>query len=112
MNMFLWFAVVMVLALVLGRTFWVYRGSRSWPTADGTIRRLDVESRRGADGHYSRAIFTYEFQDLEGRRNSSTWDKNFSTEQDARDFAARELPIGKQVLVRFDPNDRPTSLDL
>lgn len=127
-RILLWLIPVMVIAVVLGRTIWAFRGSRNWPTADGTITRLDVQRRQDADGHYSCATFTYEFQDSEGRRNSSTWNKNFSTEQDARDFAAREMPLGKQVLVRFNPedpsvndleldsfaytDDRPTSLGL
>ena len=127
-RILLWLIPVMVIVVVLGRTIWAFRGSRNWPTADGTITRLDVQRRQDADGHYSCATFTYEFQDSEGRRNSSTWNKNFSTEQDARDFAAREMPLGKQVLVRFNPedpsvndleldsfaytDDRPTSLGL
>jgi hypothetical protein len=72
--------------------------------------------------------FYLQFEDLNGNGNSGTWSKNFSTEQDARDFASRELPVGKQVSVRFKPkdasvnsleldswtytNDRPTSLNL
>src|ERR1700753_228026 len=127
-RILLWLIPVTMIVVVLGRTLWAFRGSRSWPTADGTITLLDLQPKREADGHYICAIFTYEFQDLEGRRNCSTWDKNFSNEQDARDFAARELPFGKQVLVRFNPkdptvnnleldsfiytDDRPISLDL
>jgi len=123
-----WVIPGVVIAIVLARTLWVFRGSSNWPTADGTITRLDVQRKRAADGHYSCAIFTYEFQDIEGHKNSSTWYKNFSTEEDARDFAAREMPVGKKVLVRFNPkdpsvsnleldsfaytNDRPTSLNL
>jgi hypothetical protein len=124
----LWLIPVLVIGVVLGRTLWAFRGSRNWPTADGTITRVDVQRKQDADGHYMCATFTYEFQDVEGRRNSSTWSKNFSTEDDARDFARRELPLGKQVVVRFNPkdpavneleldsfaytNDRPTSLNL
>jgi hypothetical protein len=127
-RMLLWAIPVMVIALVLGRTLWVFRGSRNWPTADGTITCLEVQRVQRADGHYSCATFTYGFLDLQGHKNSSTWYKNFSTEVDARDIAALELPVGKQVQVRFNPkdpavneleldsfaytNDRPTSLDL
>ena len=112
-------------------TLWVYRGSRDWPTADGTITGLDVQRKRDAGidgGHYICAVFTYEFDDLEGNRKTGTWYKNFSTEPAARDFGGRELPIGKEVLVRFNPkdpaindleldsstytDDRPTSLGL
>lgn len=127
----LWLVPVLVLAVALGRTLWVYRGSKDWPVADGTIDRIDIERIQGAvsdGGHYFRAVFTYSFEDSTGKRNSGTWSKNFSTEEDSRDFAARELPIGKQVSVRFNPkdpgvnnleldsfaytNDRPTSLNL
>jgi hypothetical protein len=130
-HIFLWLIPVVMIAIVFGRTLWVYRGSNNWPTADGTITHLDVQRKQDAGidgGHYTCATFTYEFQDLQGQRQSGTWYKNFSTDSDARDFAARELPLGKQVLVRFnskDPgindleldssictNDRPTSLSL
>ena len=124
----LWLIPAVGIAVVLGRTLWAFRGSSNWPTADGTIVHLDLQRRQDSGGHHTCAIFTYEFQDLEGCRNSSTWGKNFSTDEDARDFAAREMPIGKQVVVRFNPkdsnvnnleldsfaytNDRPMSLGL
>ena len=130
-HTFLWFALVLVIIAVLFRTLWVYRGSRDWPAADGTITGLDVQRKQGSGidgGHYIRAVFTYEFDDLEDNRKTGSWYKNFSTEPAARDFAARELPLGKKVLVRFNPNDpaindleldsstytddRPTSLGL
>jgi hypothetical protein len=113
-HMFFWLAPVLVIAIVLGRTLWVYLGSRSWPTVDGTITCLDVQRKRGGDidgGHYICAIFTYEFRDLGGHRTTGTWYKNFSTEPNARDFAARELPVGKQVVVRFNPKN-PSINDL
>jgi len=114
--------------IALGRTIWAYRGSANWPTIEGTITGLDVQQRMDGDGRYSRATFTYEFQDCEGRQNSGTWHKNFSTHKAAKEFATRELAIGKQVIVRFNPknpaindleldaftytDDRPTSLGL
>ena len=61
---------------------------------------LDVQQRRDNDGRYSYATFTYELQDSEGRRKSGTWHKNFSTDE-----ATRELPIGKHVIVRFNPKN-------
>ena len=130
-HAFLWLAAVLVVAFVPGRTLWVYRGSGNWPTADGAIASLDVQRKQDAGidgGHYICATFTYEFHDLEGNRKTGNWYKNFPTEADARDFAARELPTGKQVLIRFNPkdpgisdleldsstytDDRPTSLGL
>jgi len=126
-----WLTLLLAIAVVIGRTLWVYRGSSNWPTADGTITRLDVERRQNASidgGHYFRATFTYEFQDTQGQRVSGTWGKNFTTESDARDFAERELPVGKPVVARFNPkdpslndleldswiytNDRPTTLNI
>jgi hypothetical protein len=44
---FLWLAAL-VIALVLGRTLWVYRGSGNWPTADGAITSLDVQRKQGS----------------------------------------------------------------
>jgi hypothetical protein len=127
-HVIVWLALLVVAVIALGRTIWAYRGSGNWPMVEGTITGLDVQQRRGADGRYSYATFTYEFQDCEGRQKSGTWHKNFSTDEAAKDFATRELPIGKQVIVRFNPknpavndleldaftytDDRPTSLGL
>ncbi|HZQ97148.1 MAG TPA: DUF3592 domain-containing protein [Candidatus Sulfotelmatobacter sp.] len=123
-----WPAVAVAVAAVIARGFWLYRASLTWPTADGSITRVDIERRRDTSGPYVRATFTYEFLDPNGLRLSGTWYKNFSSEQEARDFAARELPVGKPVVVRFSPrnpalndleldswtytNDRPTSLNI
>ncbi|MGE5052980.1 MAG: hypothetical protein ACM3WP_02355 [Acidobacteriota bacterium] len=93
-----WLAPAAAIVAVIGRALWLYRGSLTWPTADGSITRLDIERKRGASGtggHYFCATFTYEFLDPNGRRLSGTWYKNFSSELEARDFAARELPAGK-----------------
>ena len=127
-QLIVWGTLGVVAVIALGRTMWVYRGSASWPIAEGTITGLDVQRRRDGEGQYCCATFTYEFQDCEGRQKSGTWHKNFSNDEGARDFARRELPIGKQVMVRFDPknsaindleldaftytDDRPTSLGL
>lgn len=124
-----WWSLALAGAAVIARGFWLYRASLSWPAADGVITRLDVERRNDAGGgHYFCATFSYEFEDPGGERRSGTWYKNFSSEEEARDFAARELPVGKVVVVRFNPkkpsdhdleldawaytNDRPTSLNL
>ena len=120
-----------VVVAVIARGFWLYRASLTWPTAEGAITRLDIERRESAStggGHYFRATFTYDFLDPNGRRLCGTWCKNFSTEPEVRDFAARELPVGKPVVVRFNPknpafndleldswtytDDRPTSLNI
>lgn len=92
----------------IARGFWIYRKSLTWPTADGEITRLDIERRSAGDGHYFRATFSYDFRDAGGARQHGTWSKNFSSDQDAQEFAARELPIGKRVIVRFDPR-KPVS---
>ena len=126
-----WLALAIATIAVVARGFWLYRASLTWPAADGKITHLDVEKKRDPavhGGHYFCATFTYEFQDSSGRRLYGTWYKNFSAELEARDFATRELPVGKQVVVRFNPknpafndleldswtytNDRPTSLDI
>ena len=127
-QMLLWPALALATVALIARGFWLYRASLTWPTADGAITRLDIERKWDGGGHYFRATFTYEFLDSNGRRLSGTWYKNFSTEPEARDFAARELPVGKPVVVRFNPknpafndleldswtytNDRPTSLNI
>jgi hypothetical protein len=124
-------ALALATVAVIARGLWLYRASLTWPTADGTITHLDIERKRDGGrlgGHYFCATFTYEFDAPYGHHLSGTWYKNFSTEPEARDFAARELPVGKTVVVRFNPknpafndleldswtytNDRPTSLNI
>ena len=127
--MLFWLLPALATVAVIARGVWLYRASLTWPTADGVITRVDIESRRGTSGgYYFRATFTYDFCDPNGLRLAGTWCKNFSSEADAGDFSARELPVGKRVIVRFNPknpasndleldswtytNDRPTSLDI
>ena len=126
-----WLAVAAAIAAVLARGVWLYRASLTWPTAGGSVTGIDIERRHDAgagSGPYFRATFNYSFPGPDGRRLSGAWYKNFSTEAEARDFAARELPVGKPVVVRFNPknpafndleldswtytNDRPTSLNI
>ena len=118
-----------LIAAVIARGFWLYRASLTWPTADGVITRIDIEKKRSGgspSGHYFSATFTYDSRDSGGNRVSGNWYKDFSTEEEARAFADRELPIDKKVVVRFNPKnpelsslerdswtysgDRPTSL--
>jgi hypothetical protein len=123
-----WGALALATLVVIARGCWLYRASLGWPTVDGTITRIDIQRKRTSSGPYFSATFTYEFRDSNGHHLSGTWHKNFSSEPDARDFAARELPVGKVVVVRFNPrdptfndleldswtytNDRPTSLNI
>lgn len=128
-QMLFWLVPALATVAVIARGFWLYRASLTWPTADGVITRIDIERKRSADGgHYFCATFTYDFQDSKGLRLSGTWYKNFSSEPEAGDFSARELAVGKAVVVRFNPknpasndleldswtyaNDRPTSLNI
>ena len=115
MNL-LWLVLGLAVVAVIGRGFWLYRASLTWPMADGVITRLDVDRQQDGGlhgGHYYRATFSYDFRDPQDHRVWGTWYKNFSTEDDARKFAERELPVGKKVVVRFSPKD-PTlnSLEL
>ena len=128
-QMLFWLAASSVTIAVIARGLWLYRASLTWPTADGVISRVDIERRRDpSGGRYFRATFSYDFQDPDGRPVSGAWYKNFSNEAEARDFEARELAVGKPVIVRFNPknpacndleldswtytNDRPTSLNI
>lgn len=109
-----WLALGIAVISAIARGFWLYRASLTWPTADGEITRLNIERKRDAgmpSGHYYCATFTYDFRDPQGHRMSGNWYKNFSTEADAREFAERELPVGKKVVVRFSPKN-PTCNDL
>jgi len=101
--------IALAVAAAIARGFWLYRASLTWPTADGTITRLDVERKHASSGHFFLATFSYDFRTPHGQLFHGTWSKNFSTEQGAREFAERELPIGKSVIVRFHPKNPATN---
>jgi hypothetical protein len=112
----LWLALAFAVLGVIARGVWLYWASLTWPTADGIITRLEVERQQGSmanggGGHYYRATFIYDFHLPNAQRLTGTWYKNFSSEPEAREFAARELPIGKPVVVRYNPKN-PASNDL
>ena len=124
-------ALGVALLSAIARGFWLYRASLTWPTADGVITRIDIERRQDASihgGHYFCVTFSYDFHDPAANRLYGSWYKNFSSEEEARQFSERELPVGKRVEVRFNPQnpafndleldswtysgDRPTSLSI
>jgi len=103
-----WLAIGVAVAAVIARGVWLYQASLTWPTADGAITQLEVKRIQDAisdGGHYFRATWSYDFCDSNGIRVSGTWYKNFSSEDDAREFGGRELPVGKQVVVRYSPKN-------
>jgi hypothetical protein len=107
-QMVVWLALGLAMLSAIARGFWLYRASLNWPTADGVVTRIDVEPRQSSgisDGHYFCATFSYDFRDAKGNRVWGSWYKNFSSEENAREFAARELPVGKKVVVRFNPKN-------
>jgi len=111
--MAVWLALGIAVLSAIARGFWLYRASLAWPTADGLITRIDIERRQDTRGHYFCATFSYDFRDDKGYRVWGSWYKNFSSEENAREFAARELPVGKKVIVRFNPkNPAFNSLEL
>ena len=109
-----WLALSLALISAIARGFLLYRASLTWPTADGVITRIDIERCRDASihgGHYFCATFSYDFRDPAGNRLYGSWYKNFSSEEEAREFSERELAVGKRVVVRFNPKN-PTFNDL
>jgi Protein of unknown function (DUF3592) len=123
--------VLALVAAVIVRGFWLYRAVLTWPTADGVITRIAIERKSSggsSSGQYFSATFTYDFYDSPGHRVCGSWYKDFSTESEAGEFAERELPVDKKVVVRFNPRtpvqnnleldswtytgDRPTSLNI
>jgi Protein of unknown function (DUF3592) len=100
-----WVVIGVAAAAVIARCVWLYRASLTWPTANGVVTQLEVERRQDSNGHHFCATFSYDFYDTNGSRVSGTWFKNFSSENDAREFAGRELPVGKQVVVRYSPKN-------
>jgi hypothetical protein len=112
-QMAVWLALGIAVLSVIARGFWLYRASLAWPTADGLITRIDIERRQDTRGHYFCATFSYDFRDAKGCRVWGSWYKNFSSEENAGEFVARELPVGKKVVVRFNPkNPAFNSLEL
>jgi Protein of unknown function (DUF3592) len=112
--MFWWLALGLAVLCVSARGFWLYWALLTWPTADGVITRVDVVRQQDSvqhGGHYFSATFSYDFPDPAGLHLSGSWYKNFSSEEEARTFAVRELPVGKKVVVRFNPKD-PACNDL
>ena len=111
-----WLVIGVAVAAVIARGVWLYQASLTWPTADGAITQLEVKRIQDSisdGGHYFRATWSYDFCDSNGTRVSGTWYENFSTEEDAHEFAGRELPVGKQVVVRYSPkNPELNSLEL
>jgi hypothetical protein len=123
--------VLALVAAVIVRGFWLYWAVLTGPTADGLITRIAIERKSSGgspSGHYFSATFTYDFYDSPGHRVCGSWYKDFSTESEAGEFAERELPVDKKVVVRFNPKtpvqnnleldswtytgDRPTSLNI
>ncbi len=47
----LWLALGLALVTAIGRGFWLYRASLTWPTADGVITRLDVDRQHDPGAH-------------------------------------------------------------
>jgi tetratricopeptide (TPR) repeat protein len=82
-----WVAIGVAVAAIIVRGVWLYRASLTWPTADGVVTQLEVERRQDSNGHHFCATFSYDFYDTNGSRVSGTWFKNFSSENDAREFA-------------------------
>lgn len=116
-RIWIWIAAGVTVALVVARGVWLYWASLTWPTADGQVTRIDIERKRSSgtpSGYYYCATFTYDFLDGIGKRVSGSWYKNFSSEEGAREFAERELPVGKRVVVRYSPKNpaRLNSLEL
>ena len=114
--MTVWLALGIAVLSAIARGSRLYRASLTWPTADGLITRIDIERRQDTGiggGHCFCATFSYDFRDAKGYRVWGSWYKNFSREENAREFAARELPVGKKVVVKFSPkNPAFNSLEL
>jgi len=91
------------------RGFWIYRKSITWPTADGTITRVDITRVRSTNGHHFQATFSYDFRLPDASLYHGTWSKDFASENDAREFGQREFSLGKRVIVRFNPKDPATN---
>src|SRR6476660_1052635 len=89
----LWVALAIAAVAMIARALWLYRGSLTWPTADGSITRLEVERKRVSGGGYFCATFTYEFLDPDGRRLSGTWYKNSSPEGELPTSPEQNWPV-------------------
>jgi len=65
-----------------------------WP-AQGIFERRQDTGIGG--GHHFCATFSHDFRNAKGFSMWGSWHKNFSTEETARELAARELPVEKKL---------------
>lgn len=98
----------LALIYALARAFWRYRGVETWPTAEGTITRVEIQEFYVPDtGHTCYfASVGYDFRDPLGERCWGQWQsRHFATYEEGTAFVQREMPEGKCVVVRFSPKD-------
>src|SRR5262249_47615645 len=100
MKTAMWLAEGAIGAGAIARGIWLYRASLTWPTPDGTVTRLDVESRRSGRGDFFLATLSCDFRLPGGELFHGTWSRSFSSVQEANEFAERELHLGQRVVVR------------
>ena len=96
----LWLALGLAVVTAIGRGFWLYRASLTWPTADGIITRLDVDRQRdaGADGgHYFGATFSYDFRDPQGHRMWEPGTRIFPVKLPLANLPNENCHLGKKL---------------
>lgn len=83
--------------------------SRSWPSVPGVIDRSGVKHSCGGRGGGAYAPDVEYSYAVNGRRfhgnRRRVYDRTCASREWARDFAAREYPVGTVVTVYFNPSD-------
>lgn len=127
----IWIGAFIYAAIVVGQRIWARRGSGEWPITDGLITQVTIMGQGVHPSAHEEcsASIEYQFTDAAGETRKGVWtSQSFPSEAKARDFCAREMPVGKKVAVKYSPkdpkisnleldswtygDDRPLSLDI
>lgn len=127
----IWIGAFIYAAIVVGQRIWARRGSGEWPIADGLITQVTIvgQGMHPSPQEECSASIEYQFTDTAGETRKGIWiSQSFPNEALARDFCAREMPVGKKVAVKYSSkdskinnleldswtygDDRPLSLDI
>ena len=83
-----------------------FRGSNTWPTAEGTVESVDVKEVRTRSTHYFILEAAYSYC-ISAEYYSGRFTRNFNSESEAWDYA--KTLKGRRVSLRYNPVNVDTS---
>ena len=107
------------LALGLGLSFWGWnilqnaKASSSWPTAEGTVTASDVTYSSSADGGESNSpeiSYQYTTNNVGYESHTIKFGENSYSSRRKAEGIASGYPIGKKVIVYYDPQEPERSV--